>query len=178
MTRTLRLTRSVTAVAMAVAVGAAVPAIGRPTPVAVRTAFVGGAPDRVAISPAGVWVGDLGHLARVDPTTDRVVHVAGATTPIGVASDQVWAGVLDRPDAIARIDPHSAQVVARLDLGGAPTAIAIGFGAVWVLDSGAVLTRIDPATNAVTARVPAGRDGGGGGARPAARRRRVRRRRR
>ncbi len=159
MTRPLRLTRSVTAVAMAVATGAAVPAIGRParpTSVGVRTVFVGGAPDRVAINPAGVWVGDLGHLARVDPTTDRVVHVAGATTPIGVASDQVWAGVLDRPDAVARIDPHTGHVVARLDLGGAPTAIAIGFGAVWVLDSGAVLTRIDPATNAVTARVPLG----------------------
>ena len=144
---------------MAALVGASAPTVGPParaTPVAVHTVFVGGAPDRVAVGPDGIWVGDLGHLARVDATTDRVVRVAGATTPIGVGSTMVWAGVVTRPDAVARIDPADARVVARIDLGGAPTAIAIGSGAVWVLDSGAVLTRIDPTTNAVTARVELG----------------------
>jgi len=144
---------------MIIAVGVIVPTVAPPggaTPVLVHSVFVGGAPDRVAIGPTGVWVGDLGHLARVDPTTDRVVHVIGATTPIGVAPDQVWAGVFDRPDAVARLDPTTARVVARVDLGGSPAAIAIGFGAVWVLDSGAVLDRIDPTTDGVTARLPLG----------------------
>ena len=141
-------------VVLTAVVGLAVPAVGgsgRAALVPVHAVFVGGAPDRVAVGPTGVWVGDLGHLARVDPTTDRVVHVSGATTPIGVGPDQVWAGVIDEPDTVARIDPVTAQIVARLDLDGAPAAIAVGFGAVWVLDSGAVLHRIDPATNAVTA---------------------------
>ncbi len=159
MTGSSRLAGSLRAVAVTIAVGVAVPLAAGPggaSTVAVHSVVVGGTPDRVVVGPTGVWVGDLGHLARVDPTTDQVVHVAGATTPIGVAADQVWAGVLDGPDAVARVDPDTAQVVARVDLGGAPAAITVGLGAVWVLDSGAVLSRIDPTTNAVTARVALG----------------------
>ena len=141
---------------MVVAIAAPSVAAARGTSVPVRTIFVGGSPDRVAYGASGVWVGDLGHLARVDPTTDRVVHVPDASTPIGVADDQVWAGLLDHPDAVARIDPATARVVARLDVGDAPTAIAIGFGAAWVLDSDADLSRIDPTTNTITARLPLG----------------------
>ncbi|HEV2308937.1 MAG TPA: hypothetical protein VGU73_00325 [Acidimicrobiia bacterium] len=153
------LARSLSAVAITAAVSVAVPSLGSPAriaPVAVRAVLVGGSPDRVAVGPTGVWVGDLGHLSRVDAATDRVVHVTGATTPIAVAADQVWSGVFDEPDAVARLDPTTTQVMARIQLGGAPAAIAIGFGAVWVLDSSAVLTRIDPTTDSVTTRVPLG----------------------
>jgi hypothetical protein len=143
-------------VAAALVIASPSAAGARGTSVAVRTIFVGGSPDRVAFGASGVWVGDLGHLARVDPTTDRVVHVPGASTPIGVAADQVWAGLVDQPDAVGRVDPSTARVVARLDVGGAPTGIAVGAGAVWVLDSDAILSRVDPTTNTVTARLALG----------------------
>ena len=49
--------------------------------------------------------------------------------------------------------PGSTQVVAKIDTGAGPCSEAGGFGSVWVGVGGAgSLARIDPATNAVTAR--------------------------
>ena len=54
---------------------------------------------------------------------------------------------------IARIDPATNRVVARIEPGGAVVALAAGFGAVWAIDIfGDRLLRIDPATNRVVAR--------------------------
>ena len=41
-------------------------------------------------------------------------------------------------------------------LAGAPIAVVAGFGAIWALDSGGVVSRIDPRTSRVTGRIPTG----------------------
>ncbi len=138
---------------------------------AITEVRIGGNPDRVAVGPSGVWVGDLGRLARLDPTTNQVTDVPGGTTPIGVGADSVWGGVYTRSDTVARIDPASARITATVDVADAPTSIAVGPTDAWVLASTGVLTRVDLATNSVTATLvlsgvrvgPAGsRDGGFG----------------
>jgi YVTN family beta-propeller protein len=62
---------------------------------------------------------------------------------------------------VSRIDPASGTIVAEIDAGNAPTSVALGVGAAWVVDSLAnAVTRIDP-TNVVTATIPVGRSPSG-----------------
>ena len=122
----------------------------RELPPSMRSLSVGGAVDRVAIGPGGVWVGDLSQLARVDPTTETIVDVPGATTPIGVGADAVFAGVYTRPDTIGSVDPTAARVGTTITVGGFPAGVAVAGGSVWVLDAGGTLTRLDATTGTVT----------------------------
>lgn len=147
-----RLRRAVLVAAAVVAV-LAVPAGAAPR---ARTIRVGGSPDRVVVGPGAAWVGDDGHLERVDAASDAVAAVPGLAGPIAVDATAVWVRDLATVDRVARLDPATRQVQASVALPGAPAAIAIGAGAVWVLDSTATVTRIDPATNRVTATVALG----------------------
>jgi DNA-binding beta-propeller fold protein YncE len=59
-------------------------------------------------------------------------------------------------DTLARIDPKSTRIVARIPVGRGAAAVAVGEGAVWVADSlTQTLSKIDPRTNKVTS-VPIG----------------------
>ncbi len=51
---------------------------------------------------------------------------------------------------VAKVDPVTGEVVARIDVGGQPWPVAVGAGAVWVADLDGRLLRIDPCTNDVT----------------------------
>ena len=64
-------------------------------------------------------------------------------------------GVSDEAgDRVVRIDPQADQVVATINVGSGPTAIAVGFGSVWVTNSlDGTVSRIDPATSAVQATI-------------------------
>jgi YVTN family beta-propeller protein len=58
--------------------------------------------------------------------------------------------------ATATVEPPPAQVQAVITVGRGPRAIVAGAGAIWVPDSpGGEILRIDPATNAVVARIEA-----------------------
>jgi hypothetical protein len=133
-------------------VGAAgLPPPARRAPSSMRSSLkVGGNPDRVVVGPTGVWVGDLGQLARVDPQTEAVTDVPGATTPIAVGTDAVFAGVYTRPDTIGSVDPSGARVGTTVIVGGFPAGLAVDQGSVWVLDASGTLARLDAATGAVT----------------------------
>jgi streptogramin lyase len=53
--------------------------------------------------------------------------------------------------SLVRVDPETADVVAAVELGGAPTQVTTGLGSVWIIDPReSVLKELDPATNALT----------------------------
>jgi virginiamycin B lyase len=57
---------------------------------------------------------------------------------------------------VARIDAATGSILDEVTVGDTPASIAVGEGAVWVANQGdGTVSRIDPATNEVTASVPA-----------------------
>ncbi|MCB1260786.1 MAG: hypothetical protein KDB33_10440 [Acidimicrobiales bacterium] len=61
------------------------------------------------------------------------------------------------PGRLVRIDAASGTVVADLQLGSCPTAVAVGFGSVWVADSSqGTVSRVDPTTNTCAGTVSVG----------------------
>jgi streptogramin lyase len=63
-------------------------------------------------------------------------------------------GVSVTPSTVSRIDPTSHKVVATIQVGGSPSAIATGAGKVWVADRTAdTVTSIDPASGQIDTRV-------------------------
>ena len=76
------------------------------------------------------------------------VPLRGAPAAIAGSSDSLW---LADPNegVVSRVDLSARAVVDRVPLGGDPGGVAIGGGSVWVLGARSV-TRIDPATGAVT----------------------------
>ena len=116
------------------------------------------APTGVAADSEGVWVRGNAALVLVDPSSARVIRSIVAPASAGratftfyssVASDQGSLWVANRL-GIARIDPRTKKVVAdNQKLAGYPTALAGGLGAMWVVDTGGYLYRLDPLNAAV-----------------------------
>jgi len=104
-----------------------------------------------------IWVSSNkgGTLVRVNPETNAVI----GETPVGpmprfltVGAGSVW--VLNQGDGtIARVDDKTGQRTALISAGipGFGGEIAFGGGAVWATVFDFPITRIDPATNTVTA---------------------------
>jgi hypothetical protein len=120
-----------------------------------------GVPTAVAANPAAVWVvTGGGRVLTVDPKRNRVAHsvntgggpLLGFGQTIALGAGGVW---LAEPFAeqVVGIDPATRRVVARIRA-GAPTALAVGHGAVWAVSSDGLL-RIDPDDHRVTVAVPA-----------------------
>ncbi len=111
-----------------------------------------------------VWVanhnGDpTGSVAKIDPAKMQVVDLipvgdepdAGPTW-IASGAGSIWVGV-QNINAVVRINPSSDTIVATIPDKGACREIVADNRAVWVAggcDLGPGVTRIDPATNAVT----------------------------
>ena len=137
------------------------------------------APDHLAVGAGDVWgtiEGVDGAVLRIDPQTERIV----ATIPVGggdfaqdVAADEqaVWVTVVQGEDgssSLVRIDPELNEIVATIPLPRFALDVAVGEGAVWVLDSKVVdgsivgqghVIRVDPATNELAASTPTGAAG-------------------
>jgi ABC-type branched-subunit amino acid transport system substrate-binding protein/DNA-binding beta-propeller fold protein YncE len=110
----------------------------RRRPIASRMAAAGLVRRRAAILAAGVVLLGAAMIAAL------VVVIAGGD---GKPSAPVGNGV-------AAIGPDGDRVGSFIDFGTAPSNVAVGEGAVWVLSSeDRTLSRIDPATKAVTARL-------------------------
>jgi Protein kinase domain len=115
-------------------------------------------PVAVAVGEDAVWVLRRStremDLLRVDPASGDVTarrHFSRTSFVDGlsVGAGAVWA--LDSTRAILyRIDPRSAAVKKRRDLGDRATRPVVGFGSVWVyvthFGGESLLTRIDPRT--------------------------------
>jgi serine/threonine-protein kinase len=83
----------------------------------------------------GVVVANRGNNGPVSPT-------ASNSFSTGPASEAVV-------DYVARIDPATGRILARIPIGTHPVGIAVGEGSAWVLDRDGSVRRIDPVTNTV-----------------------------
>lgn len=122
-------------------------------------------PQGVAVSADAVWVSnyEANTVTRIDPATNQIVaaiQVGGAPVDLEVSEGTAWIGNRSS-GSVSRIDATINEVVATIDIflpGSSsqrvqPAALAVGAGAVWVTDRGA-LYRIDPTTNTVVASAP------------------------
>jgi sugar lactone lactonase YvrE len=140
--------------------------VGRaaPRPQLVRTMALGHPVDGVAVADdGGVWIVHQGRLSRVDPWTLRItasVQERRPVTAVAAGAGAVWTSA---GTALLRVDPRSAQVVARLPVptGGVPVAAPGSAAGVWAVCCGTDrslgpprLTRVDPDANRVVATVP------------------------
>jgi serine/threonine-protein kinase len=102
-----------------------------------------------------------GQLERIDEASRRYVDSTALDfLPAGgLAADETVVWIADPlGDRLVRVDAVTREPVARIPVGHNPTAVAIGFGSVWVTnyDDGTV-SRINPSTNQVVATIEVGR---------------------
>ncbi|HMN99903.1 MAG TPA: hypothetical protein PKD59_10860 [Miltoncostaeaceae bacterium] len=138
-----------------------------------RTA-VGPGAERVAVGAGAVWVTNSfdGSVSRVDPgsgrVTARIPVVRGVPSgpqdglgDVAVGAGGVWVVSWPGDDRgiLARIDPATNRVTARIAVGTGPNRVTVAGGRVWVANPGDdTVTAIDPATHRVVATY---RTGGG-----------------
>ena len=120
-------------------------------------------PRAVAIGVGAVWVLGAGardyQVLRVDPATGEVTArtrfpASSRVTSLDVGLGAVW--VLSSSSAtLYRINPRSAAVTRRTDLGQRAGRPEVQFGAVWVSvsDAGGGTLLVDPRTLSVVARL-------------------------
>lgn len=123
----------------------------------------------MAIASGSLWVADCKDrtLIRIDLKTARKI----ATIPTGIANpkgelnvvagaESVWVAS-DEEGAIARVDPASNHVVAKVRVDSGSYYLAYGFGSLWAVSaSRQSLQKIDPRTNAVVKRADLGQSPG------------------
>ena len=138
-----------------------------PVPKAVATISVGpefAGTEAVVVGEGSAWAGSaLGPMAQIDPTTNESTPFSltpddfferGASA-LAVGDGVVWAVLNDEQGRLFRIDPSSNQVLGSIPVGRNPNDLALADGSLWVVVGGeGVVAQVDPATNAVTARVP------------------------
>lgn len=121
----------------------------------------------IAVGAGAVWSAssETGLVSRRELPQGRVTATGlGPSPPVALAFGQGAAWSLSGgrghveppiPGTIARIDPTSASVTSSTEVGPSPRDMAIGAGAVWVVDAvERALIRIDAATVSVTDRIP------------------------
>jgi streptogramin lyase len=116
-----------------------------------------GAPVAVATTDDSVWIATDRAVVQFDLATNTIeatIELAGTPTAIATGLDSVWITTRD-PDTLVRIDIDTRAVVATVPdvLGG--TSLVVADDAVWVLGQAedTVLTRADPASNQIAARI-------------------------
>jgi DNA-binding SARP family transcriptional activator/ABC-type branched-subunit amino acid transport system substrate-binding protein/streptogramin lyase len=142
---------------------------------------LGTTPSRVAVGNGAVWVLDADDrtISRIDSETRTVRTFSTSATPtdVAVSDGAVWianaptdprsnAAVDWLPASISRLDPESGRVVDTVKLRPAPGGhipnvfpgtsvqqIAVSADGVWVINRDLSVTRIDPVSNRVVARI-------------------------
>jgi YVTN family beta-propeller protein len=112
----------------------------------------------IAFTPGAVWIANSQDdtVSRLDAHGRLTATIAVGDEPTGLAvtPGALWvANGLD--DTVTRVDTRSGRVTATIPVGDPPSGIrtvAAAGGAVWVTGRG-LLSRIDPATNQVVARI-------------------------
>lgn len=122
-----------------------------------------------AITHGSLWVADCktGSLNRINiRTATRTATIAtGIADPSGelnvvAGAGSVWVAS-DAKGEVARVDPVSGAITARIAVDPGTSYLAFGHGALWAVSgSAATLQRIDPIRNRVTAHTGLGRQPG------------------
>jgi DNA-binding SARP family transcriptional activator len=131
----------------------------------VRTIGVGVLPDVLAAQGGVAWVASRegrpvmidGRTGRTRPWSVKGIHVDPGTIvggTIAFGHDSLWIGLANTL-TVWRVDPVAMRVVATIRGIDARTIVPTS-SAVWVLDGGGRITRIDPQINAVAASIPFG----------------------
>lgn len=113
-----------------------------------------GNPEAVAVGFGRVWVTNQdGTIATLDPRTGAVdgpaISVANDVADVSIGTDAVWAVAL-YGKTLARIDPVSRQIVARIPTPGQGSGVLATADSVWISNyDQATVSRVDPARNAV-----------------------------
>jgi DNA-binding beta-propeller fold protein YncE len=111
---------------------------------------VGDGPLRVATGQGAVWVTSApdGTLWRIDPEAGEAVgpplRLGRGLSGVAVGAGAVW---VTNPGGgrVLQVDPASGRVVARIAVGGRPSAIVVAGGRVWVADgAGGGVSAINP----------------------------------
>lgn len=119
------------------------------------TAFVAIAAGLVVSAAAATASGAPRTASGGGSEVVATIEVGGAPSSIVATARAVWVSL--GLGGIARVDPASNEVAARLRPGGAVVDLAAGYGAVWAVDVfGDRLLRIDPRTGRVTGRTRVG----------------------
>ena len=132
-------------------------------------------PSNVAVGEGAVWMLNTEDetVSRVDPETGEVVGTVeppGVPTDIAAGGGALWIGTsrggdVNRTTRIARVDPGTGKVTRIVELpdssrgaAGGPVPgfprIAVGDGAVWAINPDETISRIDPQTGRLVAKVP------------------------
>ncbi|MDP9225750.1 MAG: hypothetical protein M3P18_18305 [Actinomycetota bacterium] len=144
---------------------------GQPPTQLIGGAELGGCPERLAWQPDAPSTSEKTNSAALM----TAAHVAdtipiGRGTSVTYGEGSVWVGVhpLDNAPSILRIDPETAEIVARIPTSVVPSwevgggGLLVADGSVWAAGSagasGGAIVRIDPSTNSVaeTIEVPQG----------------------
>jgi DNA-binding SARP family transcriptional activator/DNA-binding beta-propeller fold protein YncE len=102
-----------------------------------------GSPVAAAVGEDSLWLADVsGCVWRLDPDTVAVksaTTVGTRLTGVLVGADSVWVAD-SAAGAVRRLDPRTGQVVGTLEVGHAPSALALAEGVLWVaLQEGPVI---------------------------------------
>ena len=137
---------------------------------------LGTAPSTVSVGAGSVWVLDADDrtVSQIDPATHAEVRrfsTPSATTDIAAGAGGLWIGSTTSaigvlPRSVARYDPKSELVGETIELptgrGGEPSGVfpgssrqhlAVAPDAVWVINPDLTVSRIDPRSNRIVARV-------------------------
>lgn len=128
--------------------------------------------DAITAAPQGVWVSEPGALVEISPASAAVVKSYKLAAPDPGTDGIVFAdGSLWLLNAIGmlRVDPQNGGILATIQVGATPIAVAVDRkGAVWVASSTGLrigaggsrqvgrptLSRVDPGSNTVTSTIP------------------------
>jgi virginiamycin B lyase len=106
-----------------------------------------------------VWVSSTAKsvVSVIHPATNKVIaEIPVGANPRFMAAGEGFVWTLDQgTGTVTKIDPRTMKVVATIDAGvpGTGGDIATGEGALWVTQRTMPVSRIDPATNKVTAQL-------------------------
>ena len=127
----------------------------------VATIDMHGAPSSMVSAAGALWVSmGVDGIARIDPTTNRVVaRIRPGGFGLVAGFGAIWA-IDIFAGRLLRIDPETNRVTRRITVGGLPTGIAVGHGSLWVanqLDS--TVSRVSPTTGRTIATIQLDRGG-------------------
>lgn len=125
-----------------------------------RPVRLGTLPGQVALTEQAIWVGAIegDEVTRIGPDGPRSVQVGQTPQSLAAGTDAIWVASFDDgslwkiPPEDERPEPEEFPIE-----GAFPSAIATGFGSVWVTDVVSnELLRIDEATGEVIERITVG----------------------